>query len=45
MSHDPLDHGRRNVLLASGAAVALGLAGRAGAELDSTSKELSLIHI
>ena len=39
MSHDPLDHGRRNVLLASGAAVALGLAGRAGAELDSTSKE------
>ncbi len=39
MSHDPLDHGRRNVLLASGAAVALGLAGRAGAALDSTSKE------
>lgn len=39
MSHDPLDHGRRNVVLASGAAVALGLAGRAAAALDSTSKE------
>ncbi len=24
MSHDPLDHGRRTVMLASGAAVALG---------------------
>ncbi len=41
MSHDPLDHGRRNVLLASGAAVALGLAGRAGAELDSTSRSVA----
>ena len=39
MSHDPLDHGRRNVVLASGAAVALGLAGRAAAALDSPSKE------
>lgn len=39
MSHDPLDHGRRNVVLAGSAAVALGLAGRAGAALDSTSKE------
>lgn len=39
MSHDPLDHGRRNVVLTGSAAVALGLAGRAGAALDSTSKE------
>ena len=36
-----LDHGRRNVVLASGAAVALGLAGRAGAALDSTSRSVA----
>jgi len=30
MSHDPLDHGRRNVVLGGSAAMALGLAGRAG---------------
>ena len=41
LSHESrsLDHGRRTVMLASGAAVALGLAGRAAAALDSTSKE------
>ena len=39
MTHDSLDYGRRNVVLAGSAAVALGLAGRAGAALDSPSKE------
>ncbi|KAG1531277.1 hypothetical protein G6F50_016789 [Rhizopus delemar] len=39
MSHDPLDHGRRNVVLGGSAAMALGLAGRAGAAFDSPSKE------
>jgi len=39
MSSSPLDPGRRNVVLASGAAMALGLAGGAAAAIDSTPKE------
>ena len=39
MNHEPLDPGRRSVVLGTGAAVALGLAGQAGAALDSAPKE------
>lgn len=38
MSNEPLDPGRRNVVLATGAALALGLAGGTAAAIESPSR-------
>ena len=39
MNNEPLDPGRRNVVMATGAALALGLAGGTAAAIQSPSKE------